>query len=68
MEGYQLLISSRYISALKCAQYELERSAGEFLAKSGVWHRDDVEEVCKTDQLSSGLKMQELFEENIGTG
>ena len=42
--------------------------AGEFLAKSGVWHRDDVKEVCKTDQLSSGLKMQELFEENIGSG
>lgn len=37
----------------------------------------DVEEVCKTDQLCSGLKagsesvvhtMQDLFEENVGTG
>jgi len=27
-----------------------------------------IEEVCKTDQLSSGLKMWELFEENIRTG
>jgi len=58
-------ISSGYIRSLECAQCDLERSSGEFSAKSWICIGIDVEEVCKTDQLSPGLEMWELF---IGTG